>query len=53
MRDHLDFAKAKFDEEIEEGLMEKMSPETFKALRGEHSDSRSGGDSRGQEAANP
>ena len=29
MRDHLDFAKAKFDEEIEEGLMEKMSPETF------------------------
>ena len=29
-RDHLDFAKAKFDEEIEEGLMEKMSREIFR-----------------------
>ena len=35
-RDHLDFAKAKFDEEIEEGLMEKMSPETFKERFGEN-----------------
>ena len=35
-RDHLDFAKAKFDEEIEEGLMEKMSPETFKERFGDN-----------------
>ena len=35
-RNHLDFAKAKFDEEIEEGLMEKMSPETFKERFGEN-----------------
>ena len=35
-RDHLNFAKAKFDEEIEEGLMEKMSPETFKERFGEN-----------------
>ena len=33
---HLDFAKAKFDEEIEEGLMEKMSPETFRERFGEN-----------------
>ena len=35
-RDHLDFAKAKFDEEIEEGLMEKMSPDTFKKRFGDN-----------------
>ena len=35
-RDHLDFAKAKFDEEIEEGLMEKMSPDTFKERFGDN-----------------
>ena len=35
-RDRLNFAKAKFDEEIEEGLMEKMSPETFKERFGEN-----------------
>ena len=35
-RDHLEFAKAKFDEEIEEGLMEKMSPETFRERFGEN-----------------
>ena len=35
-RDHLDFAKAKFEEEIEEGLMEKMSPETFRERFGEN-----------------
>ena len=35
-RDHLNFAKAKFDEEIEEGLMEKMSPKTFKNHFGEN-----------------
>ena len=29
-REHLDFAKEKFQEEIEEGLMEKMSPDTFR-----------------------
>ena len=36
MRDHLDFAEAKFEEEIEEGLMEKMSPETFRERFGEN-----------------
>ena len=35
-RDHLDFAEAKFEEEIEEGLMEKMSPETFRERFGEN-----------------
>ena len=35
-RDQLDFAKAKFEEEIEEGLMEKMSPETFRERFGEN-----------------
>ena len=35
-RGHLDFAKAKFEEEIEEGLMEKMSPDTFKERFGEN-----------------
>ena len=35
-RDHLDFAKAKFNEEIEEGLMEKMSPDTFKERFGDN-----------------
>ena len=33
---YLDFAKAKFEEEIEEGLMEKMSPETFRKRFGEN-----------------
>ena len=48
-RDHLEFAKAKFDEEIEEGLTEKMSPRDLqRAVRGEYRDSRSGGDSRGR-----
>ena len=35
-RDHPDFAKAKFDEEIEEGLMEKMSPDAFKERFGDN-----------------
>ena len=35
-RNDLDFAKAKFDEEIEEGLMEKMSPKTFRERFGEN-----------------
>ncbi len=36
-REHLEFARAKFEEEIEEGLMEKMSLETFRERFGEHS----------------
>ena len=35
-REHLDFAKEKFEEEIEEGLMEKMSPDTFRERFGEN-----------------
>ena len=35
-REHLDFAKEKFQEEIEEGLMEKMSPDTFRERFGEN-----------------